>query len=359
MGCSRVLYIRESDERDIRMDSALKVLLFAINAILPIMGTIVLGYYLKKIGIFTPEFLKTGNRLVFRVLIPVLLFSNIIGMGSFRDIRWDAAIYVVILVLIIFVIGLFMAASEKDKKKKGVVLQCVFRSNFALIGVPLAELMAGSKGIQVAAILSAFTIPLYNVLAVIALSLYVNGDGEQISGKALVKKFLKEIAANPLIRGVVLGLVVVLIKTLAGMVGVDYSPVSDKLTFVGEIIDYLARTASPLSLLILGGLFNFEKIKGYKVQIYKGVIGRIIISPLLGIGLAAVLTKAGVLNFQPEVFATLVSVFATPVAVSSAIMAEEMNNDGQLAGQLVVWTTLISSVSIFITLLALKSVGLL
>ena len=107
MGCSRVLYIRESDERDIRMDSALKVLLFAINAILPIMGTIVLGYYLKKIGIFTPEFLKTGNRLVFRVLIPVLLFSNIIGMGSFRDIRWDAAIYVVILVLIIFVIGLF------------------------------------------------------------------------------------------------------------------------------------------------------------------------------------------------------------------------------------------------------------
>ena len=341
------------------MDSALEVLLFAINAIMPIMGTIVLGYYLKKIGIFTPEFLKTGNRLVFRVLIPVLLFSNIIGMESFSEIRWDAAIYVVVLVLIIFVIGLFVAASEKDRKQKGVVLQCVFRSNFALIGVPLAELMAGSKGVQVAAILSAFTIPLYNILAVIALSLYVNGDNEQLSKKALLKNFLSGIAANPLIRGVVLGLVVVLIKTIAGSVGVNYSFVFDKLTFIGEIIDYLARTASPLSLLILGGLFNFEKIRGYKLQICKGVIGRIIISPVLGIGLAAVLTKAGVLDFQPEVFATLVSVFATPVAVSSAIMAEEMENDGQLAGQLVVWTTLISSLSIFIIVLGLKAVGLL
>lgn len=341
------------------MDSALEVLLFAINAIMPIMGTIVLGYYLKKIGIFTPEFLKTGNRLVFRVLIPVLLFSNIIEMNSFSEIRWDAAIYVVVLVLIIFVIGLFVASTENDNKQKGVVLQCVFRSNFALIGVPLAELMAGSKGVQVAAILSAFTIPLYNILAVISLSLYVNGDKEQMSKKALVKNFLSGIAANPLIRGVVLGLVVVFIKTIATTWGVDYSVVSDKLTFIGEIIDYLARTASPLSLLILGGLFNFDKIKGYKVQICKGIIGRIIISPVLGIGLAAVLTKYGILDFQPEVFATLVSVFATPVAVSSAIMAEEMENDGQLAGQLVVWTTLISSVSIFVIVLGLKAVGLL
>jgi predicted permease len=66
-----------------------------------------------------------------------------------------------------------------------------------------------------------------------------------------------------------------------------------------------------------------------------------------------------VFSFDNGIYAALVALFATPVAVASAIMAEEMGNDGQLARQLVVWTTLLSAVVIFVTIVILRAMGLL
>jgi predicted permease len=51
--------------------------------------------------------------------------------------------------------------------------------------------------------------------------------------------------------------------------------------------------------------------------------------------------------------------FGSPVAVSSAIMAGSMKNDEQLATQLVVWTSLLSIVTIFATVCLLMGMGLL
>lgn len=339
------------------MHETLTIFLFAINAIAPVIGLIGLGYLLKVTGLFTEEFLKVGNKLVFRVLLPVLLFSNMLEMEDFQEIRWDAVCYVMIVLAFIFLIGMLFARLFKEPAQKGVILQCVFRSNFALIGVPLAELMAGSEGVKAAAILSAFTIPAYNVLAVIALSLYLEDKGTD--KLQMAKKLFKGIVTNPLILGVVSGIFIVFLRTKLKQFGVDYTVITSRITVLDTVITYLARTASPISLLVLGGQFNFSRIRGYKSQLLLGVSSRLILTPFIGIGLAVILHKIGFLNFEPAMFASFVALFATPVAVSSAIMAEEMHNDGQLAGQLVVWTTLFSALSLFCIVVILKALALL
>ncbi|MFG6355916.1 MAG: AEC family transporter [Acetatifactor sp.] len=331
------------------------ILIFAVNSVLPVILLVALGYMLKKTGFFTGEFLKVANKTVFRVLLPVLLFVNLAELDGFSLLKWDAVLYALAVIAVLFCIGLFMARITPDRYQKGVLLQGVVRSNFALVGVPLAQLMAGSKGVQSAALLSAFTIPAFNVLSVIALSAYIQDGGDK---RARMGKTLRGILRNPLIIGVLAGIVCVLLKPLARQLPSGATSFLGKFTFVGTVLDYLARASTPVALLVLGGQFERSSVRGLKKQIVLGVAGRLVLAPLIGLGGAVLLQSMGILQFDNGTYAALIALFATPAAVASAIMAEEMGNDGQLAGQLVVWTTLLSAGVIFGAVAALRALGL-
>ena len=334
------------------------ILIFAINAVMPIVIIIGLGYYLKQKGLFTQEFLKIGNKTVFKLLLPVLLFTNLARMDSFAELRPGAIVYVTIAVAILFVAGLVISTRTPDPRQKGALLQCVFRSNFALIGVPLAELIAGEQGVQAAAILSAFTIPLFNILAVVALSIYTTG-AQTIKPAERIRKICRDILHNPLIIGVLAGILVVCAKPLVPLLPQGFTGFISRFQFVQTVLDYLAKASTPVALLVLGGQFEFGRVHSLKRQIILGVTGRLLLAPLLGIGGAVLLHVNRILTFDQGTYAALVALFATPVAVASAVMAEEMGSDGQLAGQLVVWTTLLSSAVIFISIALLCGIGLL
>lgn len=330
--------------------------LFALNAVMPIILLIALGYFLKKKGLFTKEFLKVGNKTVFRVLLPVLLFTNLAKMDGFSVLRADLVLYVLLAIAILFGIGFLLTYITSDSRQKGVLLQCVFRSNFALIGVPLAQLMAGESGVQSAAVLSTFTIPIFNILSVIALSAYT---GHQTTIGPKIRKILRDIAHNPLLWGVLAGVLFVCIKPIWYSLPSNVTDCTGKFKFVWTALDYLAKASTPISLLVLGGQFELSHIKGLRKQIILGVSGRLLFAPLLGVGCAVCLQQLGVIHFDSGIYAALIALFATPVAVASAIMAEEMDNDGALAGQLVVWTTLLSAVVIFLTIVIVRGLGLL
>lgn len=329
-----------------------EILLFTLNSIVPIIFLMLLGYFLKRIGFFTPEFLKIGNKTVFFVSLPVLLFKNIADIKDLSQIRMDVIIYVLAVVAFFFVVGFLSSLMIKEPKQKGVIHQCIFRSNFALIGVPLSELMGGDNGVLMAAVISLFSIPLFNVLAVIVLSVYKDGK-VKINGKKIILDIIK----NPLIIGVLLGLLVSFTRYLISKNVTE--PATYEITFINTIISYIARSATPLALLILGGQFDLQKVTGYKKPLIIGLAGRNILAPLIGVGIAAIITLKGLVNFGPDVFAALIALFGTPVAVASAIMADAMDNDGQLAGQLVVWTTLLSLITLFIVIFIIRALGLL
>ena len=337
----------------------METLLFAINAVFPILLLILLGYYLKCINFLTDDFLKIGNKFVFRVGLPFLLFYNIYNIDSLKNINWSVVIYSELIVIFAFLIGIILVKlTIKEEKQKGVILQCVVRSNYAIIGIPLAESLGGAEAIGIASLLSAFLIPTFNILGVLALSMYKTEN----NGKLDIKKTLLNIAKNPLIIGVLIGVLALVIRLLIPVdsTGQLVFSLKDDIKFLYKAIENIGKIASPLALIVLGGTFNFNAIKGMLKQIIIGTTSRIVFVPLLGIGLAVILSKyTNIISFDKSIYPALIALLGSPVAVSSAIMAREMDNDGELAGQLVVWTSVFSIITIFITIVILKSINLL
>ena len=366
----------------------LDVLLTSINAVFPIILLILLGYLLKRFKFLNDNFIKIGNKFVFKVCLPCMLCINIYdNMQSFADIRWDVVIYSTVVILIIFGLGLLTAILiTKQQNRRGVILQCAFRSNFAIIGLTLVGRLGGDEALG--GIISAFSIPVFNILAVVALSIFTEKEQSALGREALknpaptameegassspgvkasksknsIKSILLNIVKNPLIIGVAVGLVLVGIREIERACGwikliedggvtkeVVAFRLSAELKFLYTAIKDLKAIASPLALIVLGGQFEFSAVKGMTKEIIAGTIWRIVVAPLIGIGVAILLSNyTDLFTFDSTVYPTLIALFGTPVAVSSAIMAGEMKNDEQLATQLVVWTSIGSIITIFV-----------
>lgn len=330
--------------------------LFAMNAILPIVLLIALGVFLRKIHLIDQHFNNVLIKYVFRVGLPVLLFYNVYQIESFDEINWDIVIYTTIATLLIFAIGIVIVKIfTKDDRQKGVVLQTAFRSNYALTGIPLAEAIGGAAALKVVSLLAAFAIPLANVLSVIALTMFQKNEfGERIS----IKKMIQNIISNPLIIAVFSGLFVLFLRSLLPTT-VDGQPIftlKNQLPFSVNFMKMISQTASPMALIALGGQFEISVVKPLLKQITLGVSLRILIVPALTIFFAYLLQDR--YTGLRESYPALIALYGSPVAVSSAIMTQEMGGDEKLASQLVVWTTTFSMFTIFITIVILRSAGL-
>lgn len=338
----------------------MEILLFAFNAVLPILTLIGVGYLLKRVGFLTEEFLRVGNKFVFRIALPALLFYTIYSISSFTIINWSVIIYSVIAILILFIFGLIIAnLFIPDKKQKGVIIQAVFRSNFAIIGIPLAQALGGVEAVAIVALVSAIAVPLMNILAVIALSLYIKEDDAKLE----MKETLIQVIKNPLIIGVLLGLFTLFIRSLIPIDPTTMLPVftiEHNITFLYTAIKWLGQIASPFALIVLGGTFEFFVIKSLGKQIVIGTLSRVVFAPLITLSLAVILSlKTSFFNFSSLDYPAFIALLASPTAVSSAIMAKEMQNDEKLAVQLVVWSTMSSIISIFIIVVIFRAFDLL
>ena len=327
----------------------LDTFLFACGAVLPIVLLIVLGYLLKRARLLGEPLLSGLNRVCFRVLIPILLFRNIYGGNGITPEDVRAVLFSTVAILAVFAAGwVLVRVAVKQPLQKGVLLQAVFRSNFAIIGLPLATTLFGEAGARTAALLSMITIPLFNVLAVIALSVFGTDSGKKPSAGEV----LHNIITNPLILGVLAGVLVLALRALFARLGWAF-----RLTDIPglyDAIDMAASAATPLALLVLGGQFELSAVRQLARPIVLGSVMRLVVVP------AAALLAAYALfpGFGGAEYASFVALFGTPTAVSSAVMASEMGGDVELAGQLVVWTTLGSAFTLFFFVALLRAVGI-
>ena len=321
---------------------------FAINAVLPIILLSVVGYFLKRLGWIEKSLVKQLNRLIFRIFLPAMLFLNVYKIENISFNQTGFIFYVVVITLSIFFLGIPLSAIfTKEADRRGVILQACFRSNHALIGLALAQSLGGEKGIQDAALLSAVIIPLFNVLAVVSLSVFKKSK-KQVSFRSIIADIVK----NPLIISVFLGLVAIGIRLVFARLGISFR--LSHITPFMKVLEYLSSVATPLALLVLGAQFEFSAIQSLKKEIVFGTSVRVFFAPLLALAIAYLFFRN---DFTPGNFAVFIAVFSTPVAVSSVPMAQEMGGNTDLAGQLVVWTTLFSAVTIFFSSFILNLLG--
>lgn len=303
-------------------------LLFSANVVVPIFLLIMLGYVLTRIKLWDANFLKIANEVCFKCFLPVLLFYNVASANIFEVFNGKLIIYAclcacVLCGLLFLIVPLFI----KDKKRRGVMIQGTFRSNFLLFGVPLGLSIGGASGSVLAAVVAAFYVPVINMLSVI--SLYAFSDAENKS----LKSALLGIVKNPLVIGGVSGLLFSLVRNLIGF----EIPVMIDTTLVN-----IKSIATPFAFLILGGDLKFgNMLRNIKVSIFS-VVGRIILIP------AIMIPVSYLLGFDQLEMAILIAVFATPNAVSSYAMARNYEADHELAGEIITLSTLFSIFTIFV-----------
>ena len=318
--------------------------LFSLNAVAPIVLMVLVGYVLKRLGLFPKPVASQTNKVVFRLLIPAMLMLNIYKIELGMKIESSYILYGVLTLLALFALLLWPMCRFVKKSQRGVLLQCIFRSNYALIGIPIAIALCGDSGAIYATIMGAVMIPIFNILAVFCLSLFSDK-------KADYKSVLLGIAKNPLIIGVASGGILLLIRMLFVKTGIDFR-LTD-ITPVYKVLSDLSAISTPVALLCLGANFEFSAIAALKKQIILGVSLRNVLVPIVGLGGALLLGC-----FESAHFAVFIALFATPLAVSTVPMVQEMDGDTELAGQILVFSTIFSTFSIFLSTLVLRLLGI-
>ena len=328
---------------------------YTLDALLPILMIVVLGHIVRQIGPWKDDFFMQLNKLCFYIFMPIQLFYNIYSIESFEAANWWLIVYLLASVFLCLVIGLVAARIPLfNSEQQGVIVQATFRSNQALLGIPLANALGGIASVPFTSLATSFCVPLFNVLAVVTLTVFSGNERSRISARSLIRR----IVSNPLIISALSGLILVALRQFLPVVGrVSGFDLRVHLPTLYQGLATLSAVASPVMLFVLGARLDFRMVSGLMPQIILGVLLRLIVCPTLVIGVAVALREP--LGLTVVEMPTLIAISATPTAVASAIMVREIGGDDQLASQLVVWTSVLSLVSVFCIVYLLRTWGLL
>ena len=307
----------------------------AFNAVMPFMIYLFIGYGLVRIGWADRAFLNRLNKLTFQAIFPFMMFQNIYGVSS--DGMPSAKLLVFSVVSLLTLIGLLMLIVPrivKENPRRGVIIQGIFRSNFVLYGISLTTFVYGEERASVAGILIMVVVSLFNVSAVVVLEAFREGE------KSSLGQLLMKLVKNPLLQGCVLGLIAFFLHIKLP-------------TFLEKPVSALAGMATPLAMITLGGTLQFSSLKKNRKPICAVLVLKLVLIPIVMLCAAYALGLREV-----ELFLVLV-IYATPVATSSYPMAANMGGDGELAGQLVFVSSLVSLGTMFFFIFCLSRLGLL
>lgn len=350
----------------------LPVLRFSFNAIAPILLLILIGLFARKKGFLSEKTLKQLNKFDFRFGFTSLMFTNLYEIDHVSGFSGSMVVVLLLSLVCLTVLGFFITNRvTRDPKRKGVLAQTMFRSNYAIIGLVLVEALAGDSGRELATIFQLPTIIYYNTMSVICLTIYEDAEstenaqsGQKYSAeriKADICRIIHGILTNPLIQGLALGALALIIRAVLpkGSDGLPVFSLSEDLPWLYQTISYLSRIATPLALIVLGGRIEMSEVKDFRKELISGVLMRLVGAPVIGFAFVFAAAGFGFLTLTPAVIATFVAVYGSPMAVASVVMAGEMHADEKLAGQIVVWTTIFGMASMFLLALIFRSVGLL
>lgn len=310
-------------------------LIYSINATLPIFLLIILGKVLKTTKIISDEFTKTADRYVFRIALPALLFSDLTenNVGSAFDGKYVLFCFSVT----IFSIAVLWGLTEKfmkNEEQKGAFIQGSYRSSAAILGLAFINNMYDSVGMAPLMIIGC--VPLYNIFAVIILTLKGDNGGK----KPNMNETFINVMKNPILLSILIALPFALLNL--------HFP-----SFVNKAIGSVANTATPLALISIGASFEGKKaLKKMKPTLLASFIKLILLAGLF-------LPLAVFFGYRNQELMALLVMLGSPTTVSSYIMAKNTGNDGILTSSIIVLTTLLSSLTLTLWIFVLKSFGVL
>ena len=311
------------------------ILMFSLNATVPIFLLMLLGLFFNKVGIMEEDFANKINSFVFKGPLPVMLFLDLSTVNIQE--AWDTkfVFFCFVVTITSIAIAAFVAMLWKDKTIRGEYIQGSYRSSAALLGIAFIQNIYGTSGMGPLMIIG--SVPLYNIVAVAALTIFRPGGGS-LDRKTL-KKTLIGVVKNPIILGIFAGLVWSLLSL----------PMPEILF---KTASKFGNTATPLGLMAMGAAFDikkaFSEVKPAIAAAFTKLIGYCVLF----------LPAAAWLGFRNAEMIAILVMLGSPTTVTSYVMAKNMGHEGVLSSSVVMLTTLFSAFTLTGWLYVLKASGL-
>ena len=307
--------------------------LTTLNILYPVFVYMGLGKLIKKRNLINDSIVESLNRILFRVLLPIKLYVEIIQSDFESVFNPKLIIFAIISIISIMIISIFIIPRMIHKKKNiPVIVQSMYRSNYIMYGIAIASIMYPGKDLGVITVIASFTVPLFNLISVIVFEIFNGNDIE-------IKLILKKIISNNIVKAGCLGLITV-------AMGISF-PKNILSPFI-----IIGNCSTPIGLICIGTMISFKALNKYKKELFIMSIGRLIIVPLILVPIGIIL------GFRNTELSAIYILFAGPIATSSCPMAYEMGGNGELAGVAVAVTSTLVLITMFFGIFILKALYL-
>ncbi|MTI16474.1 AEC family transporter [Rhodobacteraceae bacterium RKSG542] len=293
----------------------------ALNALLPVIFVVVLGWFLKNKGIIKLESWSGLEALCYWVLFPAIIFRNL-GTANFSEMPVGA--------MTVVVLGTFLSLCLITQLLKPALCRCFgfsgprFTSVFqgivrwnAFISMGVAGSFIGEEGVTLLAIVIALQVPLVNAICVTQISIYASGT------KPNFKKIFRDLATNAYV-----------IATLLGL-ALNFSGLTLP-TSAYSFISMLAGAALPLGMLCVGASINLAALRRPSTALLVGSLPRLCLAPLLAY---ALILWTGL---EPVAAAAVIIAFATPAGGGAYLLAKQLGGDAELMAEILVFQTVVA-----------------
>lgn len=311
-------------------------LIYCLNATMPIFLLMMAGWFFRKFNIISDQFSKDLNSFVFLIALPILVFNEL-SVQKFSDV-WDTGfvVFCFICTLLSIIILLIITIIYKGIDDRAEFVQASFRSSAALLGVGIVQNLYGRAGLVPLMIVGA--VPLYNVTAVVLLSVLKPGKGHEKLSSETLKKTLSGIAKNPIIIGIIVGFLWSILK-------IPRPVIFDK------TMTHIGNTATPLGLIALGASLKFESFGDKAATIIMATAFKLV-------GFCCMFLPVAIaLGYRTDKLIAVLIMLGSPTTVSSFVMAKSMGHDGQTSAGTVMFSTLFSAFTLTLWLFILKTKG--
>lgn len=318
------------------MQTLIENLVFSLNATVPVFLMMVFGWCMQKIHMLDDHTTAKINQFVFKALLPALLFMDL-STANFRAV-WDTkfVLFCFLATLLSICIAFLFSLLHKNKVERGEIIQASYRSSAAILGIAFVNNIYGKA--TMAALMIVGTVPLYNVIAVVTLSLTAPKDGNTDRAKTLALRTIKDVVTNPIILGIVIGLLWSMLRIPQPVI-------------LSKSVSYLGNMATPLSLIALGASFQPDRAKG-KLPLTLGIAGIKLV-----LFCAIFLPIAIWLGFRSEKLIAILVMLGSATTSSCFVMARNMKHAGVITACAVMMTTLLSALTLTAWLFLLRTMG--
>jgi malonate transporter len=292
-----------------------------VFAIAPIFLLIVLGNVLRRNGIPSIEFWNLNDKLVYWVLFPALLFvtTSTLDLSGAQLGSYTIVILAGFAGAVLYSLGVVRAFKLSGPVGTSVLQGCARHNTF--IAMAVAETLFGAEGLALAALVTAVLIPITNIAVV---SLMV-GMLPHDPNRSIVGAVARDLARNPLLISVVLGLV-------ANLAGLGVVPV------LHDTLGILAAAALPIVLLCVGANLRIMEMRASVRPVLLSMLGKFVVFP---VGMFIAIAATGLTGVP----ALIAMIFAcVPTAASGFTLARQMGGDAPLAAAIVTLQTAVSFV---------------